>query len=101
MLPNQSTLIDGKVITHSEFRTIQLLVQEKARKQIAAERKVSEDTLDGQMRFLFKKVGVKNAVGLAAWAIENGFNRQGNYSPKNKPAHLRKKIAGPVNKKKK
>ena len=101
MLPNQSILIDGKEITCCEFQIIQLLLQEKARKQIAAERNVSIGTLDGQMRHLFIKVAVASSVGLTAWAIENGFDRQGNYTPKNKPAHPSKKTAAPVKKKKK
>ena len=101
MIPNQDTVIDGKKITPVEFEIIRLLVQDKPRKQIAAERGVSEDTLDGQMRYSYEKVKVKSAVGLTGWALENGFTRIGVYTPKNKPVRPSKTKAVPVKKKKK
>lgn len=91
MLPNETILIGGKEITYCEFQIIPLALKEFSRKQMAAELNKSEDTIDSQMRHLYKKIDVKSIGGLCAWAIDNGFDRQGNYTPKNKPSRTGKK----------
>ena len=74
--------IGGKDITYCEFRIIQQATKGLLRKEIAAALGKSPDTIDSQMRYLYKKLEIESINDLILWAIDNGFDREGNYTPK-------------------
>jgi len=62
-------------ISDRELQFLQLACSEKPYKEIAAEMFVSERTVDGYRDALFKKLNVTTRVGLAMYAVKNGFVR--------------------------
>lgn len=83
MQRNPFIIIDGKAITEREFSILQKVAQGFLRKQIAAALgDKSLNTLNAQMRLLFQKIGVQKVNDLIIWCLENGFDREGNYTPK-------------------
>lgn len=81
-MPNQTYLIGGKEITGCEFEIIKQAVQSLPRKLIAPNLGKSIKTLDAQMRLLYLKLHIKKIGELIIWALDNGFDRHGNYTPK-------------------
>jgi DNA-binding CsgD family transcriptional regulator len=82
MQAHGTQFIGGFQITDCEFHIIQQLLKLKLRKLIAAVLGKSEDTIDSQMWLLYKKLGIKKVNELLVWALGNGFDTNGNYSPK-------------------
>lgn len=56
-----------------------LLILGFERKEIADKLGISKNTLNTEMRILFKVLHVRNAVRLAVIAMENGFDSRGRY----------------------
>jgi DNA-binding CsgD family transcriptional regulator len=82
MQAHGTQFIGGFQITDCEFQIIQQLIKLKLRKLIAGVLGKSEDTIDSQMWLLYRKMGIKKVNDLLAWAFSNGFDTNGNYSPK-------------------
>ncbi len=61
-------------LTQREVEILKLITQEKSTKEIADALFLSESTVDTHRRNLMNKIKVKNAVGLAMYAIKNGIN---------------------------
>ncbi len=61
-------------LTARECEILKLIAQEKSTKQIADILFLSENTVDTHRRNLMNKIKVKNAVGLAMFAIKNGLS---------------------------
>ena len=77
---NESIIIDGKKITRCEFEILQLLVQGMLRKEIANTRCREIKTIDTQLMLLYRKLGVPKLAKCVAWALTNGFDKDGNYT---------------------
>ena len=77
----QNVIIGGISITPCEFSIIREAVKGLMRKEIASILQKELATLNTQMHTLYLKLPVKRINGLVAWAIENGFNRNGKYTP--------------------
>jgi DNA-binding NarL/FixJ family response regulator len=60
-------------LTSREITFLKLAFSEKTYSEIAKEMFVSERTIDGYRDSLFKKLGITSRVGLAIYAIKNGF----------------------------
>lgn len=61
-------------LTARECEILKLIAQEKSTKQIADILFLSENTVDTHRRNLMTKIKVKNAVGLAMFAIKNNLS---------------------------
>lgn len=61
-------------LTQREVEILKLIAQEKSTKEIADALFLSESTVDTHRRNLMSKIKVKNAVGLAMFAIKNGIS---------------------------
>jgi len=64
---------DNNDFSERELQFIELICTEKTYKEIAADMFLSPKTIDGYRESLFKKLGVKNRVGLVLYAIKNGI----------------------------
>jgi DNA-binding CsgD family transcriptional regulator len=82
MQAHGTQFIGGYQITDCEFRIIQQLLKLKLRKLIAGVLGKKESTIDSQLWLLYKKLGIKKVNELLVWALGNGFDTDGNYSPK-------------------
>jgi len=63
--------IDGNRLTPKEFEIVTLLASDKPDKQIAAELKITESTLNTHKKHLFEKFNVYSKSGLITKAITN------------------------------
>ncbi|MDW3195511.1 MAG: response regulator transcription factor [Cytophagales bacterium] len=64
---------DRVTLTERELRFIKLACTEMTYQQIADEMFVSPKTVDGYRKALFEKLKVKSRVGLAMYAVNNGW----------------------------
>ena len=60
-------------ITEREIEVIKLVAQEYSTKEIAEELHISVNTVETHRKHLLKKLNVKNAVGLAMYAVKNNL----------------------------
>lgn len=72
----------GKELTLREMKIISLLVQLHTRKVIADNLGISVNTLGHQLTILYLKTETGNYLQLIIKALENGFDKQGNYNGK-------------------
>ncbi len=72
----------GVELTLREMKIISLLVQLHTRKVIAEKLDISTNTLGHQLTVLYLKTGTGNNMLLIIKALENGFDKQGNYNGK-------------------
>jgi len=70
-------------ITLHSAKIIAYVILGFERKEIAEKLGISDNTLDTEMRILFRTLGVNNAARLAAVAVENGFDSRGRYKRRN------------------
>jgi two-component system invasion response regulator UvrY len=66
---------DLVILNPQELAFLKWTCTELTHKQIAHEMKVSPRTIDGYRDSLFRKLEVNSRVGLAVYAIKNGFGR--------------------------
>lgn len=64
---------DRITLTERELKFIKMACTEKTYQQIADEMCVSPKTVDGYRKALFEKLKVKSRVGLAMYAVNNGW----------------------------
>src|SRR5688572_12029219 len=82
-MSSSNNVIVGEVeLTPAEFEIIKLIMQFLLNKEIAAKRGTSVKTIEGQKGTIFKKLHAKHARDVIAWGLKNGFDHQGNYTPK-------------------
>lgn len=60
-------------ITIKEIEIIRLIAKGLSNKEIAAEKNISEKTVEGRKTSIYKKLQIKNNIGLLKYATENGF----------------------------
>jgi DNA-binding CsgD family transcriptional regulator len=72
----------GKELTLREMQIIALMVQKDTRKMIAAKLNTNSNTLGHQITILFIKTECPSNIDLIFKALDNGFDRQGNYNGK-------------------
>jgi two-component system invasion response regulator UvrY len=68
--------IDGEErpnITIKEIEIIRLIAKGLSNREIAIERNISEKTVEGRKTSIYKKLQIKNNVGLLKYATDNGF----------------------------
>lgn len=72
---NESALdeADRPLITVKEIEIIKLIAQGLSNKEIAAVQNISEKTVEGRKTSIYKKLQIKNNIGLLKYATENGF----------------------------
>jgi len=82
-MKTKERLTFGKTsITLHDAKIVALVILGFERKEIAEKLGISENTLDTEMRILFRSVQVNNSARLAAIAIESGFDSRGRYKRK-------------------
>ncbi|MEL6988031.1 MAG: response regulator transcription factor [Bacteroidota bacterium] len=59
-----------KLLTNREIEVIRLIVQEKSTNDIAKDLFISSGTVEAHRRNIFKKLGVKNVVGVVKFAMK-------------------------------
>ena len=77
----QNTPIGGFDITPCEMAIIKEDMTGLPRKLIAPNLGKSLNTLNGQIRHLYKKLGITKGTELVVWAAKNGFDENRNYTP--------------------
>ncbi len=80
-MSTQTTLIGGFAITKCEMAIIKEYMLGLPRKLIAVNLGKSLNTLNTQIRYLFKKLGITKVTELVVWAAKNGFDENRNYTP--------------------
>jgi two-component system, NarL family, invasion response regulator UvrY len=60
-------------ITAKEIEIVRLIAKGFSNKDIASELAISEKTVEGRKTSIYKKLGIKNNVGLLKYASDNGF----------------------------
>lgn len=79
-MKTQNHVFAGKELTLHEMKIIALLVQLQTRRVIAENLKISPNTLGHQLTILFLKTETGNYLQLILKALENGFDKQGNFN---------------------
>ncbi|MCG3164298.1 MAG: hypothetical protein POELPBGB_00052 [Bacteroidia bacterium] len=69
----------GKELSLHEMQIIALMVQKHPRKMIASLLKINLNTLGHQITILFIKTECPSTLDLIFKALDNGFDKQGNY----------------------
>lgn len=64
---------NGAILSKKEISIIQLICQEYSTKQIAPEVHLTKRTVDSYREKIQEKIGAKNVVGIALYAIKNGL----------------------------
>ena len=72
-IPDSKDGIFFNAITDRELEVIKLIAQEYNTKEIAEELYISVNTVETHRKHLLKKLNVKNAVGLAMYAVKNNL----------------------------
>jgi len=60
-------------ITIKEIEIIRLIAKGLSNKEIAVARNISEKTVEGRKTSIYKKLQIKNNIGLLKYATDNGF----------------------------
>lgn len=75
-------IIGDKKFTPRERKLIRHAVLNHSNKVAADEDNLSVNTIKTENRFLHDKLRVPNRAGVAIWALTNGWEKDGEYHPK-------------------
>ncbi len=64
-----------KELTRRELEILKLILQELSNAQIATQLFISLYTVETHRKNILRKIGAKNMIGLARYAVERGFVR--------------------------
>lgn len=64
---------DPSLLTPTEQNVVRLICEELSNKEIAGRLDVREKTIEGYRYKIYEKLGVKNAVGVAFYALKSGL----------------------------
>ncbi|MGE0637450.1 MAG: hypothetical protein AB7P01_13485 [Bacteroidia bacterium] len=78
-MKTENYVFAGKELSLHEMQIIALMVLKMPRKQIAAKLSTNINTLGHQITILFIKTECPSNLDLIFKALDNGFDRQGNY----------------------
>lgn len=78
-MKTENFVFAGKELSLHEMQIIALMVQKCTRKMIASKLNTNSNTLGHQITILFIKTECPSTIDLIFKALDNGFDRQGNY----------------------
>jgi DNA-binding NarL/FixJ family response regulator len=77
--PQKTYQVGGSELTECHMRIISLNIRGLRRKEMAVVLKVASSTIDSHFNRIYREVKFHDARLLVVWALNNGFDGNGNY----------------------